>query len=1045
MSRTMIELPVVDASATGDAGDDAPRARFWRSVSQLEKTADFKEIAANEFVPGASETPGGASRRQFLQVMGASMALAGLTACRKPVETIVPFSHRPEDMIPGVPVNYATSMPFRGSLRPLLVESTDGRPTKVEGNPDHPEVMGASSVFEQASLLGLYDPDRSQVVLKDGTASSWTEFKRHIGTLPTSARIAVVAEPTSSMTFAALKRQLENRFSQVRFVNYEHLTANRATRGYRTAFGRAVRPAWNMEEAEVILSLDADFLSAAADDTIANTRGFARSRRIEETGSMSRLYAVESGYSITGGMADHRLRLKSGAVGAFAASLARALGLHSSPVPAFDGHAWIQALADDLTRAGSRALVIAGDNQPEAVHTLAAAINASLGAIGTTVSLMDVPDESVNDIQADVQALVADLQSGSVDVLITLGVNPVYDHPGLADAFARAGERIHVGMYVDETARGASWHVPQAHYLEAWGDGRSRGGHAAIIQPLISPLYDDAHSDLEVLGLLATGQEQFGYDLVRDTWRNLLSGTFETAWRKVVHDGFLADSGYTTVNAGVSGAAVSSAVSTVSERGVADLEVVINLDGKVLDGRYANNAWLQELPDATTKVVWDNVAAMNPATAERLGLSSRLSGGKYLTDTVTITVGEASVDLPVWIQPGMADDSIHVTTGYGRDIQSNRPFRETNLFDLDDYTDVYGSGAVSSGVGASVSTLMQRGSRIVSAASVTKSGSDYMVASTQDHGAMEEEGQEVQKRGLFRMATVAEYQANPDFVKGGEPAPLREDWGEYPSLWEDNHPKNAEEITTSRYNVNQWGMVIDLNTCTGCNACVVACQSENNIQVVGKEEVSRGREMHWIRMDRYFVSGDGASFEEPQMVLQPIPCMHCENAPCEQVCPVAATVHSPDGTNQMIYNRCIGTRYCANNCPYKVRRFNFFNWTKHLPTTVRMAQNPNVTVRSRGVMEKCSYCIQRIREVNKTTNIENRPIRDGEVVTACQQACPAQAITFGDLALADSAVSKKRQSNRRYELLAELSVKPRTSYLGRIRNPNPSLQPNDNA
>jgi molybdopterin-containing oxidoreductase family iron-sulfur binding subunit len=811
-----------------------------------------------------------------------------------------------------------------------------------------------------------------------------------------------------------------------------------------------VRPVHHFEEAEVILSLDADFLSAAANDTVANTRGFARSRRIEETGSMSRLYAVESGYSITGGMADHRLRLKSGDVVAFAASLAGAFGLHETPYPAFDDHPWIPALVDDLSRAGSRALVIAGDHQPEAVHTLAAAINFTLGAIGTTVSVLDVPDESVNDVQADMRMLVASLESDSVDVLVTLGVNPVYDHPGLTDAFARAGERIHVGMYVDETARGASWHVPQAHYLEAWGDGRSRTGHAAIIQPLISPLYDDAHSDLEVLGLLATGQEQFGYDLVRDTWRGMLPGSFEDAWRKVVHDGFLPDSGYPTVTPPATmnnwlRSNVFAAVSAFTGAKAADLEVVINLDGKVLDGRYANNAWLQELPDATTKVVWDNVAAMNPATAERLGLKSRLSGGKYLTDMATITVGSASVDLPVWIQPGMADDSIHVTTGYGRDIQSNRPFRNTNLFDLDDYTDVYGSGAISSGVGSSVSTLMQGGSRIVSAASVTKSGSDYMVASTQDHGAMEEEGREVQKRGLFRMATVAEYRANPDFVEGGEPAPLREDWGEYPSLWEGNHPKNSEEITSSRYHENQWGMVIDLNTCTGCNACVVACQSENNIQVVGKEEVSRGREMHWIRMDRYFVSGDGASFEEPQMVLQPIPCMHCENAPCEQVCPVAATVHSPDGTNQMIYNRCIGTRYCANNCPYKVRRFNFFNWSKHIPTSVRMAQNPNVTVRSRGVMEKCSYCIQRIREVNKTTNLENRPIRDGEVVTACQQACPAQAITFGDLTLADSAVSKKRQSNRRYELLAELAVKPRTSYLGRIRNPNPSLQPNDNA
>ncbi len=1038
----MIELPVIDAVPSGDDAK-SPRTRFWRSVSQLERSSDFREIATNEFVPGASASPGGASRRQFLQVMGASMALAGLTACRRPVETIVPFSRPPEHRIPGVPVNYATSMPFRGALRPLLVESTDGRPTKIEGNPDHPEVQGASTALEQAALLGLYDPDRSQHVLQGGETSDWSAFKQAMGALPASSRLVVMAEPDSSMTMARLREELRQAFADVQFVEYDHATARRVSRGYAAAFGRPVRPVHNFSKASIILSLDADFLSPTDPDAVWNTREFSRSRRVEETGSMSRLYAVESAYSITGGMADNRLRLKSGDIGAFAAALSEALGLHSARVPAFADHAWIAELARELRAAGSGAVVVAGDHQPMEVHTLVAAINRELGAIGNTVTLLDAGD-AASDMHEEMDAALGSLNAGNVDVLVTLGTNPLYDHPELASAFSKAATRVHVGLYVDESAAGATWHVPETHFLEAWGDGRSRQGHAAVIQPLIAPLYDDAHSAIEVMGLMATGSEQFGYDLVRGTWRNVLSGNFEKSWRKIIHDGFLAEDAFTAVTPSLDGAAVAAAATGLAGTSAPELEVIVRHDSKVFDGRFANNAWLQELPDATTKVVWDNVAAMSPATAERLGAESRLDGGKYYTDTVTISVGGASVELPVWIQPGIAEGSIQVTTGYGRSIASTREERKTNLFDLDDYTDVYGKGAIATGVGSNVSPLMQGGGRILSA-TVAKAGSGYMVASTQDHGAIEEEGAEVARRGLFRMATMEEYQANPDFVKDSEPAPIKEDWTDYPALWQDNHPTLSPEMQNTLYSAQQWGMVIDLNTCTGCNACVVACQSENNIQVVGKEEVARGREMHWIRLDRYFVSGDGASFEDPQMVLQPVPCMHCENAPCEQVCPVAATVHSPDGTNQMIYNRCIGTRYCANNCPYKVRRFNFFNWSKTLPAATHMAQNPNVTVRSRGVMEKCSYCIQRVREVNKQANIEERPIKDGEVVTACQQACPAEAITFGNLADPASHVSQARQSDRRYEMLAELSVKPRTSYLGRIRNPNPTLISNDNA
>ena len=1036
----MIELPVLDDSPELA---DQPRNRFWRSISHLEGTQEFKQMSAGEFLPGASNGPategnGGASRRQFIQLMGASMAMAGLTACRKPVETILPYVRQPEDLVEGVPVQYATSMPFRGVLRPLLVESFDGRPTKVEGNPDHPDSHGSTHLFEQASILSLYDPDRLGTVRNGSTISEWAFFRTFVSGLQTSSNVVVIAEPTSSMTMAAVRRQMAQRFNSVRWVDYHGTVGNHAAQGVRAALGRPARVSHNLGAARVIVSLDADLFASTGPDPVDAAAGFAAGRDPESMDGMNRLYVVESGYSITGGMADHRQRMKSSEIASFAAALASELGVWNGETGVHGSHAWIAELAADLRRAGNGALVVAGDNQPAGVHALVAAINEQLGAVGTTVTYLD-HDESADDASAALEAAIAEMAAGNVDVVLTLGANPVYDHPGFSEAYARVEHRVHLSMYLDETASEATWVVPQTHYLEAWGDGTSRSGVSGVVQPLIAPLYADAHSDIEVVGLFATGTDMPGYEMVRATWRDQLNGSFETSWRKVIHDGFAEGSGFSVVGSRVSAAGVQSAMAGVDLSGGIDVEIVVSPDAKVFDGRFANNAWLQELPDPTTKVVWDNVACMNPATAEKLGVSAKLDAGKYYADVVRLSVSGHSVELPIWIQPGMADDSIHVTLGYGRHIVSERPERHTNFFDLDDYTDIYGKGAISAGIGANTAPLALNGH--IASVEVAKAGEGYLVASTQDHGAIDAPhvGEEVKSRGLFRMATVEEYRANPDFVKGGEPAPLKEDWEDYPTLWEANHPKGTEEITSSNYHDNQWGMVIDLNTCTGCNACVMACQAENNIQVVGKDEVSRGREMHWLRLDRYFVSGDGSTYEDPQMVIQPMPCQHCENAPCEQVCPVAATVHSPDGTNQMIYNRCIGTRYCANNCPYKVRRFNYFNWTKTLPDTLHMASNPNVTVRSRGVMEKCSFCIQRIRGANKVANIENRQIEDGEVVTACQQVCPANAITFGDLSDPDSAVSRRRGSDRRYELLAELNIKPRVSYLGRVRNPNPNL------
>lgn len=1051
--EAMIELPVlpVVGSVSGSVGDRSAGSSgpvYWRSEAQLSGSPEFDHFTEGEFIPGADDAPSGASRRQFLQVMGASMALAGLTACRKPVENILPFAQMPEDLIPGVPVNYATAMPFRGTIRPVLVESSDGRPTKIEGNPEHPDSEGTASIFEQGSLLNLYDPDRSQFVLKSGARTNWSEFVSLATQLASDTRIAVVSAPSTSQTLANLRSQLEARFSALRWIEYSSTGDDHSIAASESLFGQSLRPRYTVSAATTIVSLDADFLGTTDRDTLAHTAGFSDGRDIDRNndsalnshGEMSRIYVVESRYSITGGMADNRLRLRASEIPAFAAALSTALGVGVSGGEIFEDHEYIQAMTEDLRAAGSTGLVIAGENQRADVHAIAAAINDHLGAVGTTVSYLDTQESGASSRLSNLRELVDEINAGNVDVLVMIGCNPAYDAPAdlnFAQAVSQVSESVHVGLHVDETAAVSRWHIPATHYLEAWGDGRAADGTRSVIQPLIAPLYADAHSDLEIIGLLATQQDTPGYDHVRSTWQALISGSFEATWLRVLHDGFLPDSQYRSVRPNLRRAAIPSAVSSSKDAG---FEILFHLDGTVLDGSYANNAWMQELPDSTTKVVWDNVAIMSPATAETLGVKMKLKKGQYFTDRISISVDGRTADLPVWVQPGVADSTIGLTLGYGRTIESTRPERKTNIFDLDDYTDVYGKGAIGTGIGVNVAGLRTAASfNLATGAEVVRSDSGYLVVSTQDHGALPVDGFEVERRGLFRAATAREYAENPDFVKEMEPESPREAWEDYPTLWQKNHPTKTEEFKNNDYNQYQWAMVIDLNTCTGCNACVVACQAENSIPVVGKAEVSIGRELHWIRVDRYFVSGDDGTYDEPRMVVQPIPCMHCENAPCEQVCPVAATVHSPDGTNQMIYNRCIGTRYCANNCPYKVRRFNFYNWTKTLPTSIQMVNNPNVTVRSRGIMEKCSFCIQRIREVNKKMSVEKRAMEVDEIQTACQQSCPAKAISFGDLEAAASKVNEKRRSRRRYEMLAELNVLPRTSYLARVRNPNPGL------
>ncbi len=1036
----MISLPVIDAD---EAYSEKPKQRFWRSVSDLQEDPEFKAVAKDEFMPGAEEPPSGTNRRQFLTLMGASLAMGGLAACRRPVEKILPYARKPEEVIEGIAQHYATAMPWQGHLRSLLVKSSEGRPTKIEGNPDHPEGHGATSVFEQASLLNLYDPDRSSVVLEEGSNRSWSDFlnfAREIHDTAADRRLAVVMEASNSPTVQALQALLREQFEDVHWVTYDPRGGDNARLGMQEAFGAPYHPSYNFGDADVIVSLDADFLGSTDINSVNNSRSFAEGRRVSSPeDEMSRLYVVESSYTITGAQADHRKRMRSTDVKAFAAAVAAQLGVGdvAGVGDRFADDPLVEAIVEDLQTAGSNGLLLAGDTQPPEVHALCAAINDALGAIGSTVELYDSGEEELEPAAVSLARLAGEMRDGEIDTLLMLGVNPAYDAPadtGFAEALGDVRRTVHVGHHVDETAEVCQWHVPLAHYLETWGDGRSYDGTLSVIQPLIAPLYEDAHSALEVLNVFATGRDQSGYDIVRTQWRGVLTENFERDWRRVLHNGFQPDTGYDTVTPSAGQVSLSDDVAD-------GLEIVFRLDPSVYDGRFANNAWMQELPDPTTKIVWDNVAIVSPATAEELGLEVRYSAGKYYADVVEITVGDNSVEVPVWIQPGHANDSIAVQLGYGRNIQSLRPERRTHFFNTDDYTDVYGQGrAIGTGVGTNVAPLRTTDAmQVAHDVSVSRTGQTYMIATTMEHGAIE-----IERRPLYRMGTLEEFRENPEFVMDVEPyIPKGYDAMEYPALWEEDHPKDQPAMRNNPYYKNQWGMSIDLNACTGCNACVVACQSENNIQVVGKQEVSLGREMHWLRIDRYFVSPGLEPEdvpEDPQMVLQPVPCQHCENAPCESVCPVSATYHSPDGMNQMIYNRCIGTRYCSNNCPYKVRVFNYYNWSKTIPASTKMAQNPDVTVRSRGVMEKCSYCIQRIRGTQKRANIEDRDIRDGEVKTACQQACPAGAITFGDLNDDDSELNRWRENPRRYQMLSEYNLKPRTSYLGRVRNPNPRLE-----
>ena len=1046
---------------------------YWRSLAQREDRPESRAFLEREFQGGASELPEGITRRGMMKLMGASLSLAGLVGCRRPVEEIVPFVTAPEELVPGIPRSYATTMPFGRSAYGLIVESHEGRPTKIEGNPSHPSTLGASSARVQASVLGLYDPDRSQTVRLNGEATSWDEFVTAWGERSQAhatdggAGLAVLSESFSSPTLARLASEFRARHPQALWATYEAVSDENRLAGLRSATGRDLDVVLRLDEAAVILALDADPLMTDP-EMIRNARGFAAGRRAGPAGgAMNRLYAVEGVYSLTGAMADHRLRLESRQIAPFLAALvarvapdaAGAADLAGAGVPGIDSR-WIDALAEDLLANRGSGVIVAGERQPAAVHAAVCALNTYLGNTGTTVSYYETTDAALPSV-GSLASLVSAMQGGAVQTLVVLGGNPIFDAPAdldFASAMAEVPHSIALGHTVDETSSQAEWHIPRAHYLEGWGDARAVGGALSVVQPMIQPLFG-GRTPIEVLGLMAAeapvapvdpvavaavapvepvapegpeapvapidpvapvalvvpvaGPDRPGYDIVRDTWRPILGeDDFDTQWNRVLHDGLLAGSELPEVVPELTGeplAELASSIGGAAGESPNGLEIVFLPSPSVHDGRFANDGWLQELPDPLTKLTWDNPALVSPTTAESLGLT----GG----DLVRLDYAGRSMELPVWLLPGMTDGVVALTVGYGRSH----------------------AGRVGSGVGFNTFTV--RGSQALgfdSGASLTKLDRTYPLSATQEHGSME--GRPIVRESTLtalRSQTAAETEqaASPDGEGTSEAHPEGVTtplgvFAEEPHLF-----SLFEEQAYDQG--HQWGMTIDLNSCIGCNACMVACQSENNVPVVGKTQVANGREMHWIRLDRYF-SGEPSG--SPEVVFQPVPCMQCEDAPCEQVCPVAATVHDAEGLNVMVYNRCIGTRYCSNNCPYKVRRFNFFNYTKDTPDTLQLAMNPDVTVRSRGVMEKCTYCTQRINREKIDARLGGRELRDGDIKTACQQACPASAIEFGDILDASSGVARAKADPRNYSLLEELNTKPRTTYLAKVRNPNPALE-----
>ena len=1145
---------------------------FWQSLEELAGSEEFEELLHREFPRHASEWDEGTDRRGFLKLMGASLALAGLTGCSyQPPESIVPYVREPEGVVPGKALYFATAMPFPGGAAPLLVSSYMGRPTKIEGNDLHPASLGAADVFSQASVLNLYDPDRSETIINRGEVRTYTAFLGEILTALEGQRakqgagLRFLTETVTSPTLGAQMREVLARFPAARWHQWEPAGGNNGRMGVRQATGGFATPVYNFAAADRVVSLDSNFLECGP-GSLRYARDFASRRRVTDgdTREQCRLYAFETTPSNTGYFADNRVALKPSQFADYARGLAAAVGASG---PALSGGAAvaderINRIAEDLKAHAGACVVVAGDEQSPEIHALAHAMNAALGAVGRTVTYLDPVEENPTDQLEDLRALVRDIDSGAVDILVVVGGNPVYTTPADlkldAERMKKVRLAVHLSQYDDETSELCHWHIPETHYLETWGDARAYDGTVTIQQPLITPLYN-GKSAYELLAAFTDNPDRRGYDIVRQYWmtqgRSALmaagtagaaanavtgmfqgatgasqaqpqtpgnafvaggspastdaattnatvagsSGTgagaqgqsgpamgatggggaaagasgggasggatttatagtadaaFERAWRRVLNDGFVPNTarrprgGGGGATAAPAGGATAEGAGVVASQGTVPpapapapaqgggYELVFRPDPSIYDGRFANNGWLQELPKPLTKLTWDNAAIISPATALKLGVGvepdgaleegahprrvNRLTakGGEIDAEVLRLNFRGRTVSAPAFILPGQPDDVITLHLGYGRwrsgRVGGNKhdaSVRGANAYDLRT-SDALWSGA---GVGVEVT------------------GDTYSLASTQIHFRME--GREIVRHGTFAewthdpsLAPAREHKKEPPQPAGENRKPMDSE-----SMYPPYHYEPNEEAGFRGY---KWGMAIDTATCVGCNACVVACQAENNIPVVGKEQVARSREMHWLRVDSYF---RGAAESPDGVYFMPVPCMHCENAPCEPVCPVHATVHSSEGLNDMVYNRCVGTRYCSNNCPYKVRRFNFLLYQDWDTPSLKMLRNPEVSVRSRGVMEKCTYCVQRIEHAKIDREKKGERVRDGDIKTACQQTCPTEAIVFGDLNDPESRVAKLHAQRRRYDLLADLNTRPRTVYLASVRNPNEAV------
>jgi MoCo/4Fe-4S cofactor protein with predicted Tat translocation signal len=1008
----------MELETTSLAQNKTQAKKYWQNLQEFYETPEFKQKIKNEFPSGAAELEikSGVDRRNFLGILGSSMALAGVTSTgciRKPREKVLPFSKRPEDIIEGKAQRYASGMYVGGEVLGLLVTTFDGRPTKVEGNPQHPMNLGATSAFAQAEILNMYDSDRSRIPLKGGKEKISLQtveeiLKEKISQYKASQGkgLAFIVEKCPSPSLHNSLSEIKKTLPAAQIFYHDQAFAENTAQAL-TALG--VKNGFvhlNIDKAKVILTIDSNVLGIEG-NSVANTKRFSQKRRISGAeSSMNRLYSVESYFSKTGMAADHRLLLQPSLIPAFVVKLAikiNAKGV-SLPLNLIEkisamareevSDSWIDAVSDDLIENKGKSLVTVGYAQPAWVHAMVLAINQGLGNLGSTFVVKSNLSEP--EFLGNLSALTSEINSGNISSVVMIGVNPVFNSSpaiGFKEALSKVFS-IQLGFFADETALVSNLHIPMSHAFECWGDVQSSDGTLTVRQPQILPLFD-SYSDLELLSFFFNAEKKSGYDVVKNHWEQKLDkSSFQKLWNKWLHDGVMQLQNFDFLEAqsfdfSAASALFANANNSVSNSG--SFELVLPLSDQVFDGRYANNAWMQELPDAVTKLTWDNAALVSQKTAELL----KVRNG----DLIALTSPEGvSLNVPIWVTPGTATNTIVVPLGFGRSFQ----------------------GSVCVGAGFNSYSLLTAKASNFQTVSVQKALGTYPLACAQEHGSME-------NRPLVREASLENYKQDPAFVDKLEMMPKSK---QKILLWE--RPYSFSEG-------HQWGMTIDLTACTGCNACTVACNAENNISVVGKKRVADGREMHWIRMDRYF----SGTVDNPEAVFQPLGCQHCENAPCEQVCPVGATVHSPEGTNDMAYNRCIGTRYCANNCPFKVRRFNYFAFAKENNEDnplLAMQQNPNVTVRFRGVIEKCSYCIHRVNDAKIESKLKNNGvIADGTLKTACQEVCPADAIVFGDMNDSNSLVAKEKKQQRNYTLLGELALQPRTSYLAKIRNPNSRL------